>query len=124
MKVRKIFLQLVKEELDTIKVKAMDYEIASLDFDSFNHSSADYCIYGQMTGECTSDRAKELYPKLYDEVRVNFLCGYNEPTRGFYSKGSNFTPLEKYLFLVKSDKHLEVINYLKGEIDTIEINIP
>lgn len=43
------FLVLVMDELNTIKKRATNKEISKLDFDRFNHQSAYFCIYGQMS---------------------------------------------------------------------------
>ncbi len=122
------FLDMVQIELDTIKQNATQEEINKLNFDSFNFCNASDCIYGQMTGKCNSDRAKQLYPKSF--ALVYNLASINETNRfkqQSLNKGDFYTPLEKYLFMVrtnngyKSKKHKEVIDYLKNEITEIEL---
>ena len=108
----KEFKQEVQEELDTIKAKATKEEIAKLDFEGFNADSSDSCIYGQMTGCCVSVRANELMPKGYSELYKGF---------GLDKIGNHFTRLEQYLCLVDSAQHEKVIQYLKGEIESIEL---
>lgn len=107
---------MVQVELDTIKEKATDEEKARLDFDTFDYGLWYLCVYGQMTGSCFSERAKELCPK-------NFYSLYSRS----YKKGGLCTSLEKYLVRVankdgsNSEKHRELIEYIKGERETIEL---
>lgn len=122
---KQMFLQEVKQELDTIKEKATKTEIGNLNFDRFNHNSVSNCIYGQMTGDCDSPRAKELYPKKYDDVWDESIAVVGEINRSFKSQsmreGTYLTALEKYLYMTTRNKHNEVIKYLKGEINEIKL---
>jgi hypothetical protein len=112
------FLVLVQEELDTIKRKATKEEIKNLNFKYFSHSMASCCVYGQMTGSCDSERANELYPKMF----CKGISGYYQPfSSQNNSKGTWFTPLEKYLYMVKPPQHEKLIQYLKGEIEIIKL---
>ena len=117
------FLAMVQEELDTIKVNATKKEIKNLDFNGFLHHSSTDCIYGQMTGKCDSRRAKEIFPKKYDGIDGGY--GYYDGYRPFrtqdYVHGTNFTQLEKYLYMVKKPQHKNLIQYLKGERKTIKL---
>lgn len=112
------FLLEVKAELDNIKVNATKEEIGKLDMNTFIHTDYDACIYGQMTGYCSSNRAKEIYPKLYLEIGVGY-SDYRPFTRQNMHIGSDFTPLEKYLYMVKKPMHKTIIAYLKGDIQEI-----
>ena len=118
------FLKEVQIELDTIKQKATKKEISKLNFDNFRHYSRGYCIYGQMTGDCNSNRAKELYKKNYCSIPIS---SYTPFKLHCFVLGDIYTPLEKYLYMVatedgnKSYKHKEIISYLKGEINKIEL---
>ena len=118
------FLQLVKEELDNIKLNATQDEIDSLDFGAFSSEYSQYCIYGQMTGLCDSDRARELTPKGY--LTRNYELGGSFTAQGIV-RGSLFTPMEIYLVMVseehsdRTEKHREIIDYLKGRQDSIKL---
>jgi hypothetical protein len=107
------FLQLVLVELISIREKATVEELDKLDFTNLKHRTSDNCIYGQMTGYCGSDRAKELFPKMFSFV--------DDGDKQDYRFGTSFTPLEKYLFMVNTDKHKVLIQYLKGEINIINL---
>ena len=53
------FLQAVEAEVRAIKLHAKTYEIGRL-LSKFNGDSQTKCVYGQLTGNCESPRAKEL----------------------------------------------------------------
>lgn len=113
------FIKEVLIELEGIKARATKEEINRLNFD---HRKPAYCIYGQMTGTCNSDRAIEIYGKNYEEISRE----YNEDLVIFdkqdFSKGNWFTALEKYLFMVEAPVHEEIIKFLKGEVETIKLD--
>jgi len=122
---KKDFLIEVQKELDHIKVHATDEEKGELDFSTFDHNSVNNCIYGQMTGDCSSSRANQLYHKTYDSIsngesvlRTNFK---NQDL----NIGNAFTALEKYLYMIatncnnRSKKQNEVIEYIKGNLEKI-----
>lgn len=131
------FLKLVQIELDAIKINATKKEINKLNIKIFNHLDSDCCIYGQMTGSCISNRAKIIYTKLYKSITDSSFIGTGLQHFKFslhdFTEGSNFTPLEKYLFMCsKRDKNLEkyydpslkhkqIVSYLKGKINTIKL---
>lgn len=116
------FLLEVMAELENIKAKATIEEIDKLVFDTFNHESVTVCIYGQMTGRCDSKRAIEITPKTYEYISGK---GYNFRGQDYNKRlklsANNYTPLEKYLYIVKKPMHKKIIAYLKGETDTLEL---
>lgn len=115
------FTKLVLDELEAIKTKATKEEIDRLDFTTLDVKNNFKCIYGQMTGDCFSKRAKELMPKSFD-----YLFGtlgdkdYRFQNQSF-EKGESFTALEKYLGMCDSVMHKKIIQYLKGEIQEIKL---
>lgn len=119
------FLVLVQNELDTIKAKATKEEIEQLSMSRFDYSKPEKCIYGLMTGNCYSDRAKELYPKQYSNIEIHPYNGENYfpfKKQSYSKKGDvKFTPLEKYLYMVNAPQHEKIIQYLRNEIETIKL---
>jgi hypothetical protein len=55
-------------KINNIKKRATSEEISKLDLETFDHANRYACIYGQMTGSCTSVRAKDLMAKTYSDV--------------------------------------------------------
>ena len=64
----------VRKEINLLRIHATDEEKSRLNIDTFNGGYTDSCIYGQMTGNCCSERAKELIKLCVDmdEVIYNF----------------------------------------------------
>lgn len=122
---KKDFLVEVMSEIENIKAKATPHEISRLNITDFSHASPTKCIYGQMTGECTSKRAKELTPKVYDIIGGEIFETYTPFTKQVMTirdGWASFTPLEKYLYMVKRPMHRRIVAYLKGEIDTLKLS--
>lgn len=118
--IREAFLSKVKREIKHIKKHATEDEKSLLNFSDFNHTSRFECIYGQMTGECDSERALALYPKKY--ISCGGVFDYHIPfEKHSFEKGTQFTPLEKYLYMVKSDVHQHIIEYIRGEVNRLKI---
>ena len=118
------FLLEVKSELDNIKEQATKEEIGKLDFRTFNHTNRYLCIYGQMTGNCQSIRASDLYDKTYMRIGCNSIDLQYVPFKKQdltlnQVNGGRFTPLEKYLYMVREPMHKKLIEYLKGDIQEI-----
>lgn len=115
---KETFLKRVIEEIETIKLKATDKEKSKLDFASFDKSMPALCIYGQMTGDCFSDRAKELFPKEYANLIPSEAFKQND-----FKKGNNYTYLEKYLFYCEKSEHKIIIDYIKGASNELNITL-
>lgn len=112
------------EELVTIKANARAEEIKRLNFETFSNVVSNACIYGQMTGSCISMRARQIYPKIFRHLNIEYTYGIQKVSSmesQNFEPGDSFTPLEKYLLLVDEAQHKEVIKYLKGEVETIEL---
>lgn len=58
----------VTHEIEMLKKYATDEEKSFLEFGSFDPNNPNNCIYGQMTGDCESARAKELMDKACTTV--------------------------------------------------------
>ncbi len=135
------FLQAVMHEINMLKQHATPEELSKLDFGNLNGAFATTCIYGQMTGDCTTRRAKELMDASCIRVMdINFIqkdIDIDDPdfnVNGAYT-GQSWQPFEegfdriyrtyRYMsvleayIITKDAKNEEVIKYLKGEIDTL-----
>ncbi len=97
-------------EIKNIKKHATKEEIERLNFETFNPKRASFCIYGQMTGSCYSDRAIELGPKCYQSSYVGFTEGKID-----LRSGKAFTALEKYVAYADPQINRNIIDFIKGE---------
>ncbi len=117
------FLAEVKRELKHIRNNATSEEIGNLDFSTLNYNSTTKCIYGQMTGYCSGERACQLYAKTWrwsgswDDAKSEFP-NWNSIDK---LKGHTSTALEKFLYISTRPMHSDIIKYLKGEIKTITL---
>jgi len=142
---KKDFIADVMHEIDMLKKHATKAELNNLDFDMFDYDHQDNCIYGQITGSCASPRAKILMDKACIRVmnikseryltgakllagktfskikhqinRDNTSQTWNESGRRNYS---HLSALEGYITL-KGAKNKQIIQYLRGEIDTLKL---
>jgi hypothetical protein len=109
-------IKAVLKELKAIKVNATPEEINRLDFSTLATRSTCGCYYGQMTGNCRSDRAQELYAKCMTENDMN-------PHLNDSSLVKRYTSLEIYSYNNSYDYKTQqrIINYLKGGQKTITL---
>ncbi len=141
---KKEFIAAVEHEVKTLKEFATKEELKNLDLDYFDPTHKQKCIYGQMTGTCTSRRAKELM----DQTCILVTNGKNSGTREFkkenYSNVKRFingantgqgwiikeddvyrnvaylSALEAYICL-KDAKTKHIIEFLRGEVETLKL---
>lgn len=131
------FPKLVIEEAKNLKKFATTEEINKLDAHTLDADSKFDCVYGKMTGNCFSERAKELIVKSCKKVyatdgylsdaRLNGSPkGKSRNTEGgrtFGAKTSYWSPIEVFIYTAKvkqdKDSPAELIKFLKGEIKTL-----
>lgn len=135
------FLEDVRKEVDAVKLNATPNEIARLEFKKLEPTSFTRCIYGQMTGDCQSLRASELillccpryfennlgnYESLEDavgEVNGKQIAGIGSPEKLYQHRSDwliHLSALEAYI-LAPEAKSENLIAYLKGETDTLDL---
>lgn len=104
---RSEFLKLVRKEIISLKKKATSEELCKLNFSTLAPSNTEKCIYGQMTGDCDSDRARELSPKTFKWVDDDNVIG------------DAYTALEKYILegaRGNDNMNKHIIDFLKGNV--------
>jgi hypothetical protein len=119
------FLKMVRVEATHLRNNATKEEKSNLDFDSIMPTYADQCIYGQMTGNCNSDRAKELYPKIFDVdvLSNNSVQKAAETSRTLEKEEDGFfyyTPIEVYIG-AKDSNLAGLLKYIKGINKTLKL---
>lgn len=112
---KKLRKQVIKEALNLRKYATKE-EISKLNINTLNTMESDLCIYGQMTGDCFSERAIELLNKCAKPI--SNMCGqYIEPfykKRKFeYTSDRYFSAIELYINL-KGAKKDDLINLIKS----------
>jgi len=129
------FLEDVRHEVEMLKKHGTKDQISKLDFGTFKPSSPTRCIYGQMTGECDSPKAKELMDqccirvfeggasKIVDSNFRDSKKYLNGDYSGQTWEEQSFMSLRSYRYLsalegyimFKGSKSKNIISYLKGE---------
>lgn len=114
--------QLVRDEAARLREFATVEERDRLDFSRLDPSREHLCIYGQMTGDCFNKRTQELLS--YCAIRFSRWISYYHPVNNpkFYKSGARngFSAIEFYIYQPYA-KNAEIISYLKGETDILEL---
>lgn len=119
---------LVIAEATKLKKNATLYEIANLDFSNLRTASKYNCIYGQMTGNCFSERAVELIEASCKRVfNINISERDKDKKMGkIYGKLNGkpvtrdeyWSPIEIFIDMERNQNNgnnKRLIDYLKGE---------
>lgn len=109
----------VRKEAEALKVHATKEELGRLDFESLDPSHADHCVYGQMCGECWSDRAIGLIHLCTEKFLTDSILRCADEAEQ-YEKYHTYSPIEAYL-MQPSARNANLIAYLKGESETLEL---
>lgn len=111
---------LVIDEATKLREHATEEERGFLNFDSLDSDDAYLCIYGQMTGYCYSERAKQLLnlcAKPYSSSLVgNTFPITDENFDRRTSTGNLFSPIESFIAR-DTQGNKKLLSYIKGEID-------
>lgn len=128
--------QLVIDEAILLKQHATKEEINKLNYKKLDGCSRYSCIYGQITGNCVSERAYELIRNCCHRVYrptddFSTLAGRLNGKPKVLEKPSSrlshyVSPIENFLFKNKinewatSEKVEKLVAFLKGESDKLE----
>jgi|ERR1044072_1818913 hypothetical protein len=108
----------VRKEAEALKVHATKEERESLCLELLDSSHVSKCYYGQMCGECDSDRAVELIGLCTQKF---FLIGDNGVQEADKGKIANrWSPIEAYCTLPEAN-NANLIAFLRGETETLEL---
>lgn len=131
---RQILVELVKKEAENLKGRLKLKERNKLNFTTLNPNFPSYCIYGQATGNCESERANFLIRNCCERVyevttKANRFetCKLNGKPKKVPDNDRldmYFSPIELYIYqnTIKGKKYNKIlIDYLKGLTDTLNI---
>jgi hypothetical protein len=142
---KKQFLADVMHEIELLRLNSTEAERANLNFSQFDPEKPSKCIYGQMTGDCESKRAKELMDisckrvfnivngpngngatdllnKTFSDIKHWINGDYKGQTwNGDGERTYRYlSALEGYINL-NSAKNQDILHYIKGEIKTLSL---
>jgi hypothetical protein len=132
----------VRKEAEALKVHATKGEREKLDFKTLNAAHASLCYYGQMTGNCYSQRAAELIKKCccrffngdvmpdLEEDNNDFEAiqsgNVGTEVEGFINarispgRLTYYSAIEAYILLPEA-QNANLIAYLRGETETLTL---
>jgi len=117
-------LELVKQEADNIKVHATQAEKDKLDIDNFSGLFPTTCLYGQLTGNCFSDRATELLNLCTMPFTPDLKRFTPSTSNRSFKDFRQYSPIEYLIFQGCSKKDEQnLIDYIQGKNDTLELNL-
>lgn len=129
MKNTPLLKKLVAEEAKNLKKFATKKEKSNLVFSLLNANDQNYCVYGQMTGSCFTQRAANLILKCCsrvirsetassNQIQYGKLNGSPKEPRDKYGK-IYWSPIENFIrnneIEDKEENNFNLIAYLKGE---------
>lgn len=126
--IKKEILEQADIEALNLKTHAKKKELSLLDFEKLDPESKSSCIYGLMTGNCNSKRAKSLILKCAKKVLVkpdttksfrNSMNDYvlnGKPKRKREDEMEYVSPIETVIFRYP-EYNKKLIKFLKGERD-------
>ena len=126
----------VLKEATLLREHATKDQKDKLVFDQLDGADTCNCIYGQMTGNCYNQEARNLLSKCAKTIVDNLADSEEQEDIVFNSATpvnfkatlehtsmrnhrSYFSAIEGYI-TVEGSKNDELISYIKGEIDTFE----
>ncbi len=122
--------QAVKREAAGIRANMTEDEKYNISNETLDSVSSMNCAYGKITGDCFSDRSKELmdkcaipYSKSIDERTPIDICSFKEldnPLRLDDSGEVTFSAIEHYIHQ-PGNKNLNLVNFLAGKTNTLEL---
>lgn len=127
-----ILKDLVRGEAAKLREVITKKEASKLDFQTLDGENKDRCIYGQLTGYCFSNRAANLIlkccervyipnTKYCDELKNAKLNGEPHKVKADRRYESYYSPIEKWLRVSTKKAQKNLIQYLKKEVDTLDI---
>jgi len=132
----------VRKEAEALRIHATKEERERLKIEKLNPTHMDYCIYGQMTGNCFSERAAILIDMCCSRFFKNdAMPGIFSPEKSLdrvlrnvngtsvhefvkervgVSEDAHYSAIEAYILLPDA-KNANLISYLRGETETLEL---
>lgn len=119
--------KVVIKEAAYLKEFATKEELNKLDFNELDPAHVNKCVYGQMTGNCTSERAIALIEqcalRVYEQVdyphQSTKLNGSPVGLRRTWANMAYYSPIEVWIDRNIPEFNKNLIAYLKGEKKTL-----
>lgn len=113
------FLDDVKAEAKALREHATKEELGKLDIRNLDANNPHCCVYGQLTGDCDSDRATVLMKRCANVYFMTPTDGLNFCVTEKFAY-CNWSPIECYIRLPQA-QNANLIVYLRGETDDLNL---
>lgn len=114
-----VFIQEVQAELVQLRNTITPEQIQKLKPEEFEHYSSMDCVYGLLEINW-QDRNQQYKYITHNGMSGETFVPFQEHD---FTEGENRTALEKYLYMIERNNQLEILKYIKGEINEIDLNI-
>ena len=118
---KKDLIQKVIAEATALREHIDPMEVALLNFETLMPARTDLCIYGQMTGDCFSERARYLIEQCATPFSSDLNSFFNVSEEQWKRRQfgtSYYSPIEFYI-CQPGAKNKALIEFLKGERETL-----
>jgi len=123
----------VKREAALLRANATQEQLDKINLDDLNGLSAEYCIYGQLTGSCYNDEARDLFAKCAIPYRRGIYSDFNEGSpepaeatatcfdeAGEARKQGNHSAIEYYISLPENEYKLQgLVDFLQNKTNKL-----
>lgn len=118
------FILEVQEEIDYLRNTITPKERDNLVADKFHHRYNQSCIYGLLKLH-TKKKGKYCFATdllIYEPIVPFEVHNFSIETNSKWIEYAK-TALEKYLYMIERNNQLEILKYIKGEINEIDLYI-
>lgn len=123
----KAMFKLAKKEAVKLRERATPGELAKLNFEWLDYANPKTCIYGQMTGNCYSDRAKNLIVLCAERIYEKRFTGSNSLTSNVLggaptieARWDYFSPIEMFIYRAPTKSIKSMISFLQGTSNSLD----
>jgi hypothetical protein len=130
----------VRKEAEALKIHATKEERERLDYNKLHPESIRKCIYGLMTGDCTSVRSAALietcacryvkdacltsisedgFARIQKRINGSSVEGFSKERTGDIVL-RHYSAIEAYILLPEANNE-SLISFLRGETETLEL---
>lgn len=123
----------VRQEAIFLRSFATQEQLDNINLDDLNGLSAEYCIYGQMTGNCYNEEATRLFSQCAVPYKGGIYSDFgagepNEKTatcfdeNGNARKAGNHSAIEYFISLPDAEYKLQnLVDFLQKKTNKLEI---
>lgn len=123
----------VRQEAIFLRSHATQEQLDNINLDDLNGLSAEFCIYGQMTGNCYNEEATRLFSQCAVPYKRGIYSDFNEGSpepgektmtcfddQGEARREGNHSAIEYYISLPENEYKLQgLVDFLQKKTDKL-----